>query len=138
MFKILIPLGLIFLLAACGGTAPDVTEESQTEVTAPEGELDPTAPEEAEDAEYVSYEDLASGNIEEGTGVSVQGMVEELADDIAFPSFIIVDGENRIYIRNMAETPVEVGDDITADGIYEGNAEEDMPMISASIIEKKE
>lgn len=81
---------------------------------------------------------MASGNIEDGTGVSVQGTVEELADDIAFPSFIIVNEEKRIYIRNMAETPVEVGDAITADGIYEGNAEENMPMISASVIEKAE
>lgn len=138
MYRFLIPLSLVFLLAACGEEAPDVTEESQTEVTAPEGELDPTAPEEAENAEFVSFEELASGTIEEGTGVSVQGTVEELADDIAFPSFIIVNGENRIYIRNMAETPVEVGDSITADGIFEGSAEENMPMISASIIEKPE
>ncbi|MBT2569912.1 hypothetical protein [Planococcus sp. ISL-110] len=138
MYKFLIPLSLIFLLAACGEEAPDVTEESQTEVTAPEGELDPTAPEQAENAEFVSFEELASGTIEEGSGVSVQGTVEELADDIAFPSFIIVNGENRIYIRNMAETPVEVGDSITADGIFEGSADEDMPMISASIIEKPE
>lgn len=138
MYRFLIPLSLVLLLAACGEGAPSVTEESQTEVTAPDGELDPTAPEEAEDAEFVSFDELASGTIEEGTGVSVQGTVEELADDIAFPSFIVADGENRIYIRNMAETPVEVGDSITADGIFEGNAEEDMPMISASIIEKNE
>lgn len=138
MNRLLIPMSLVFLLAACGEEAPDVTEESQTEVTAPEGELDPTAPEEAENAEFVSFEELASGTIEEGTGVSVQGTVEELADDIAFPSFIIVNGENRIYIRNMAETPVAVGDSITADGIFEGSADEDMPMISASIIEKPE
>ena len=138
MNRLLIPMSLVFLLAACGEEAPDVTEESQTEVTAPEGELDPTAPEEAENAEFMSFEELASGTIEEGTGVSVQGTVEELADDIAFPSFIIVNGENRIYIRNMAETPVEVGDSITADGIFEGSADEDMPMISASIIEKPE
>lgn len=138
MYRFLIPLSLVLLLAACGEGAPSVTEESQTEVTAPDGELDPTAPEEAEDAEFVNFDELASGTIEEGTGVSVQGTVEELADDIAFPSFIVADGENRIYIRNMAETPVEVGDSITADGIFEGNAEEDMPMISASIIEKNE
>ncbi|WP_298823550.1 hypothetical protein [uncultured Planococcus sp.] len=138
MNRFFIPLSLVLLLSACGETAPEVTEESQTEVTAPAGELDPTDPEEAENAEFVSFEELASGNIEEGTGVSVQGTVEELADDIAFPSFIIVTGENRIYIRNMAETPVEVGDTITADGIYEGNAEENMPMVSASTIEKAE
>lgn len=138
MYRFFIPLSLVLLLSACGGTAPNVTEESQTEVTAPDGELDPTDPEEAENAEFVSFEELTSGNIEEGTGVSVQGTVEELADDIAFPSFIIVNEESRIYIRNMAETPVEVGDTITADGIYEGNAEENMPMISASVIEKAE
>lgn len=138
MYRFFIPLSLVLLLSACGGTAPNVTEESQTEVTAPDGELDPTDPEEAENAEFVSFDELASGNIEDGTGVSVQGTVEELADDIAFPSFIIVNEEKRIYIRNMAETPVEVGDAITADGIYEGNAEENMPMISASVIEKAE
>lgn len=119
MYRFFIPLSLVLLLSACGGTAPNVTEESQTEVTAPDGELDPTDPEEAENAEFVSFDELASGNIEDGTGVSVQGTVEELADDIAFPSFIIVNEEKRIYIRNMAETPVEVGDAITADGIYE-------------------
>lgn len=138
MYRFFIPLSLVLLLSACGETAPEVTEESQTEVTAPDGELDPTDPTEAENAEFVSFEELASGNIEEGTGVSVQGTVEELADDIAFPSFIIANEENRIYIRNMAETPVVVGDNITADGIYEGSAEEGMPMISASIIEKTE
>ncbi len=138
MSRFLIPLSLIFLLAACGEEAPNVTEESQTEVTAPDGELDPTDPEEAENAEFVSFEELTSGKIEEGFGVSVQGTVEELADNIAFPSFIIVDGENRIYIRNMAEVPIEVGDIISVDGIYEGNVEEDMPTISASIIEKSE
>src|SRR5690606_5280163 len=100
MYKVLIPLSIVFLLAACGGTAPDVTEESQTEVTAPEGELDPTAPEEAENAEFVSFDELASGNVEEGAGVSIQGTVEELADDIAFPSFIVGDGESQVYIRN--------------------------------------
>ncbi|MDQ0427976.1 hypothetical protein QOZ98_000802 [Planomicrobium stackebrandtii] len=138
MYRFFILLIMILLLAACGEEAPDTSEESQTEVTAPDGELDPTSPEEAENAEFASFEELISGTIEEGTGVSVQGTVEELADDIAFPSFIIENGENRIYIRNMAETPVEVGDSISADGIFDGNAEEDMPMISASIIEKDE
>lgn len=138
MYKFLILFSLVLLLAACGEEAPNLTEETQTEVTAPDGELDPTAPEEAENAEFASFDELASGTVEEGTGVSVQGTVEELADDVAFPSFIIVNGENRIYIRNMAETPVAVGDSISADGIFEGNAEENMPMISVSIIEKNE
>ncbi|MBF6634804.1 hypothetical protein QMA04_02460 [Planococcus sp. APC 3900] len=138
MYKVLIPVSLVFLLTACGGTAPDVTEETQTEVTAPKGELDPTAPAEAENAEFVSFDELSSGNVEEGAGVSIQGTVEELADDIAFPSFIVGDGESQVYVRNMAETPVEVGDRITADGIFEGKAEEEMPMISASLIEKAE
>lgn len=138
MYRFLILASLGLLLAGCTEEAPEVTVESQTEVTAPEGELDPTDPTEAENVEFVSFQELASGNIEEGTGVSVQGTVEELADDIAFPSFILTDGENRIYLRNMAETPIEVGDVIAADGIYEGNAEEDMPMISASVIETAE
>lgn len=138
MYRFLILASLGLVLAGCTEEAPEVTVESQTEVTAPEGELDPTDPTEAENVEFVSFQELASGNIEEGTGVSVQGTVEELADDIAFPSFILTDGENRIYLRNMAETPIEVGDVIAADGIYEGNAEEDMPMISASVIETAE
>ena len=78
--------------------------------------------------------DLAAGNIEEGAAVKISGTVEELADDVALPSFIISNDGQQVYIRNMAETPVEPGDTIQLEGIYDGNAEEDMPLISASVI----
>lgn len=131
-----LPIGLVLLLSACSGEdTPELDEETQTEVSAPEGdELDPTDPVEVENAETTSAADLAAGNIEEGTPVKISGTVEELADDIAFPSFILNSGEQQIYIRNMAETPVEPGDSISLEGIYDGNAEEDMPLISASVI----
>lgn len=130
------PLALTFLLAACGGEErPELEDENQTEVSAPEGdELDPTDPAEVEDAEAVSASDLAAGTVEDGTPVKLSGTVEELTDDVAFPSFIIDSEGEKIYIRNMAETPVELGDTIQLEGIYDGNAEEDMPLISASVI----
>ncbi len=136
MKKWYLPIGVVLLLSACGGEeTPELQEESQTEVSAPEGdELDPTDPEEVQNAEATTVSDLAAGNIEEGAAVEISGTVEELADDVAFPSFILVNDGQQVYIRNMAETPVEPGDTILLEGIYDGNAEEDMPLISASVI----
>lgn len=136
MKKWYLPISIALLLAACSAEeTPPLEEESQTEVTAPEGdELDPTDPAEVEDAAAVSASDLAAGTVEDGTPVKLSGTVEELADDVAFPSFIIDSEGEKIYIRNMAETPVELGDTIQLEGIYDGNAEEDMPLISASVI----
>lgn len=137
MKKWYLPIGAALLLSACGGSeeTPELEEESQTEVSAPEGdELDPTDPEEVEDAKTTTVSDLAAGNVEEGAAVEISGTVEELADDVAFPSFILVNDGQQAYIRNMAETPVEPGDTILLEGIYDGNAEEDMPLISASLI----
>jgi len=136
MKKWYLPIGIALVLAACSvEETPPLEEESQTEVTAPEGdELDPTDPAEVEDAASVSASDLAAGTVEDGTPVKLSGTVEELADDVAFPSFIIDSEGEKIYIRNMAETPVELGDTIQLEGIYDGNAEEDMPLISASVI----
>lgn len=136
MKKWYLPIGIALLLSACGGEeTPELEDESQTEVSAPEGdELDPTEPEEVEDAETTTVSDLAAGNIEEGEPVKISGTVDELADDVAFPSFILVNDGQQVYIRNMAETPVEPGDNIQLEGIYDGNAEEDMPLISASVI----
>lgn len=136
MRKWLLPIGIALLLTACSGEdTPELDEETQTEVSAPEGDdLDPTDPVEVEDAETTSAADLAEGIIEEGTAVKIAGTVEELADDIAFPSFILLSDGEQVYIRNMAETPVELGDSISLEGIYDGNAEEDMPLISASVI----
>lgn len=136
MRKWLLPIGIALLLTACSGEdTPELDEETQTEVSAPEGDdLDPTDPVEVEDAETTSAADLAEGIIGEGTAVKIAGTVEELADDIAFPSFILLSDGEQVYIRNMAETPVELGDSISLEGIYDGNAEEDMPLISASVI----
>lgn len=136
MKKFYLPLSMVLLLAACSGEEnAELEEESQTEVSAPEGdELDPTEPEEVENAETTPVSDLVDGTIEDGTPVRIAGTVEELTDDVAFPSFILVNDGQQIYIRNMAENPVEPGDEITVEGIYDGNAEEDMPLISASVI----
>jgi hypothetical protein len=135
MVKPFIPIVLILCLAACGGENAELTEEGKTEVTAPEGELDPTAPEDVDEAEPAKFSALAGGEIAEGTAVILAGNVEELTDDGAFPAFLLTDGEHRVFVRNMAETPVEEGDLVTVHGIYDGVAEEDMPLISASIIE---
>lgn len=136
MNKWLLPVGIGLLLSACSGEEPaELEEQSQTEVSAPEGdELDPTDPTEVEEAEATAISDLADGTIEDGTPVKVDGTVEELMDEVAFPSFILTNGDQQVYIRNMSETAVEVGDNIQAEGIYDGNAEEDMPLISASVI----
>ncbi|HSJ36916.1 MAG TPA: hypothetical protein VK945_01735 [Planococcus sp. (in: firmicutes)] len=136
MKKWYLPIGITLLLSACSGEdSPALEEGAQTEVSAPEGDnLDPTDPEAVKDAEAALISDLAEGNIEDGTAVKISGTVDELADDIAFPSFILSSGDHKVYIRNMAETPVEIGDTIQVEGIYDGNAEEDMPLISASVI----
>ena len=118
MKKWYLPLGIALLLTACADETPELEEESQTEVSAPEGDdLDPTDPEEVEDAETTMIADLAAGNIEDGTAVVISGTVEELADDVAFPSFILTNGDQQVYIRNMAETPVEPGDTLQVEGI---------------------
>lgn len=130
-----LPIGLALLLSSCSAEeTPELEEDSQTEVTAPEEEeLDPTDPEEMENAK-TTVSELTEGTIEDGTAVKIAGTVEELADDVAFPSFILSSEGQQIYIRNMAETPVEPGDSIQVEGIYDGNAEEDLPLISASLI----
>ena len=135
MVKRFVPFLLILSLAACGGENAELTEEGQTEVSAPEGELDPTAPEDVDEAEPTTFTALTGGEVAEGTAVILAGNAEELTDDGAFPAFILTDGEHQVFIRNMAETPVEVGDAVTVHGIYDGVAEEDMPLISASVIE---
>lgn len=129
-------IGIALLLGACSAEeTPDLEEESQTEVAAPEeDEFDPTDPEEVENAETATVSELTEGTIEDGTAVKISGTVEELADDVAFPSFILSSEGQQIYIRNMAETPVEIGDNIQLEGIYDGNAEEELPLISASVI----
>ncbi len=136
MKKWYLPIGAALLLTACGGEEnPELEEESQTEVSAPEGDdLDPTDPEAVEEAEAVAASALADGSIAETTPVKISGTVEELADNNAFPSFILVSGDEQIYVQNISETPVEPGDTIQLEGIYEGNEEEDMPLISASVI----
>lgn len=136
MKKWMLPLTLTLLLAACNSEEnPELEEEAETEVSAPEGDdLDPTDPEEVEDAETVEISELVEGTIEDGAPVKISGTVEELADSVAFPSFILTNGNEQVFIRNMAETAVEIGDSIQVEGIYDGNAEEDMPLISASVI----
>lgn len=136
MKKWYLPIGIALLLSACSGEeSPELEDESQTEVSAPEGEdLDPTDPEEVENAENAVVSDLVEGNVEDGTAVKISGTVDELADDVAFPSFILSSGEHQVFIRNMAETPVEIGDSIQIEGIFDGNADEDMPLVSASVI----
>ena len=136
MKKWYLPIGLALLLSACSDEdSPTLEEGAQTEVSAPEGDdLDPTDPVAVKDAEAAAISDLVEGNIEEGAAVKISGTVAELADDVAFPSFILSNGDQQVYIRNMAETPVEIGDTIQVEGIYDGNAEEDMPLISVSVI----
>lgn len=136
MNKWLLPGGIALLLSACTGEEPaELGEEPQTEVSAPEAdELAPPAPTEDKDAETTDIAALAEGSIEEGTAVKVAGIVGELTDDVAFPSFILINGDQQVYIRNMSETAVKIGDNIQAEGIYDGNAEEDMPLVSASAI----
>lgn len=136
MKKWYLPLGLALLLSACSGDdTPELEEESQTEVSAPEGDdLDPTDPVEVKNAETVTAAELVDGAIEDGTPVKISGTVKELVDEAGFPSFILTYEDRQIYIRNMAETSVEAGDNVQVEGIYDGNAEEEMPLISASVI----
>lgn len=123
-------------LAACGNEASEpATEGAQTEVSAPEGEPDPTAPEEVDDAEAVDLSAIVNGEVKEGTAVAVNGTVYELTTDGAFIAFIFGDDESKIFVRNMAETPVEVGETFTIRGIYEGPGEENLPVIAASVID---
>ncbi|TWT27398.1 hypothetical protein [Planomicrobium sp. CPCC 101110] len=136
MNKLLFLFSLSLLLGACGNDEnASTTQESETEVSAPEGELDPTSPEEADEAEPATFAALANGEIPDGEPVSLTGTVEELTDDNAFPAFILTDGDQQVYVRNMAETAVAVGDTVTVQGIYEGQAEENMPLVSVDIIE---
>ncbi|TWT16004.1 hypothetical protein [Planomicrobium sp. CPCC 101079] len=136
MKKLLFLFSLVLLLGACGNEEnASTTQESETEVSAPEGELDPTSPEEADEAEPVTFAALANGEIPDGEPVLLTGTVKELTDDNAFPAFILTDGEQQVYIRNMAEKAVAVGDSVTVQGIYEGQAEENMPLVSVDIIE---
>ncbi|MDN7242053.1 hypothetical protein QWY14_09600 [Planococcus sp. N028] len=136
MKKLLFSLSALLFLTACGNNEnPGTTQESKTEVSAPEGELDPTSPEEVKEAEPTTFAALANGEIPDGEPVILAGTVEELTDDNAFPAFILTDGKQQVYIRNMAEKAVNIGDSVTVQGIYEGQAEENMPLVSVDIIE---
>lgn len=136
MKKRCVPLVLALLLTACGNAEDtSLPEEGETEVDAPEGELDPTDPEEVDEAQSVTFSAMVNEEIEVGEPVTFSGTVQELTDDNAFPAFILTDGEYEIFIRNMAETSVEVDETVTVHGIYEGLAEEDMPLVSVSVIE---
>ncbi|RNF39669.1 hypothetical protein [Planococcus salinus] len=136
MRKWWIPAAIALLLTACGNPEDtSLPEEGETEVSAPEGELDPTDPEEVDEAESVTFSALVNEEIEVGEPVTLSGTVQELTDDNAFPAFILTDGEQEVFIRNMAETPVDVNDSVTVHGIYEGLAEESMPLVSVSAIE---
>lgn len=137
MKKLTFPLLGLLLLAACGEEETEVPEqeETRTEVSAPRGEPDPTEVEDVEDARPVTFEELANGEIEEGTAVSLTGTVEDLTDDNAFPAFILSDGETEIFVRNMAQAAVAVGDTVSVNGIYDGIAEENMPLVSVTQIE---
>lgn len=136
MKKWFFPILLTFSLAACGDEASEPpTEGSETEVSAPDGELDPTSPEEVDDAEAVAISAVVNGEIEEGTAVELTGTVQELTDDGAFPAFLLGDEESKVFVRNMAETLVEEGETLTIRGIYEGSGEEDYPVIAASVID---
>lgn len=136
MKKWFFPILLTFSLAACGGEpAEPESEGSETEVSAPDGELDPTSPEEVDEAEAVDISAVANGEIAEGTAVELTGTVQELTDDGAFTAFIFGDEESKVFVRNMAETPVEEGETLTIRGIYEGAGEEDLPVIAASVID---
>ena len=131
-----IPLVLVLLLAACGNAEDtSLPEEGETEVDAPEGELDPTNPEEVDESKPVTFSALANEEIAAGEPVTLSGTVQELTDDNAFPAFILTDGEYEVFIRNMAETSVEVDETVTVHGIYEGLAEENMPLVSVSVID---
>lgn len=138
MKKMIIPFAFLLLLGACGNEDPEPADSAQTEVAAPEGELDPTAPEAVDEAEPTEFSALMDGTIEEGDPVSLSGTAEELTDDGAFPAFIMSNGEEEIFVRNIAETTVEAGDSVTIQGIFEGDAEEGMPLVSASVIEVAE
>jgi len=138
MKKMIIPFAFLLLLGACGNEDPEPADGAQTEVAAPEGELDPTAPEAVDEAEPTEFSALMDGTIEEGDPVSLSGTAEELTDDGAFPAFIMSNGEEEIFVRNIAETTVEAGDSVTIQGIFEGDAEEGMPLVSASVIEVAE
>ncbi|MGO1058693.1 hypothetical protein ACTL32_06090 [Planococcus sp. FY231025] len=136
MRKWLLPILLTASLAACGNEPPEPEAgDSQTEVSAPEGELDPTAPEEVDEAETVDLSAIVNGDIEEGAAVALTATIQELTDDGAFPAFIFGDEEHKVFVRNMAETPVEAGDAVTIRGIYEGLGEENLPVVAASVIE---
>lgn len=138
MKKMIIPFAFLLFLGACGNEDPEPADGAQTEVAAPEGELDPTAPEAVDEAEPTEFSALMDGTIEEGDPVSLSGTAEELTDDGAFPAFIMSNGEEEIFVRNIAETTVEAGDSVTIQGIFEGDAEEGMPLVSASVIEVAE
>lgn len=136
MKKLMLPLSFLMLITACSDEHPEPPPvASETEVTAPEGEFDPTDSSETDEAVPVAMADLVNGTIEEGTAVSLPGTVEELTDDGAFPAFILTDGEHQIFVRNMADTSVQVGSTITIAGVYDGTVEEDMPLVSATIIQ---
>ncbi|HSI66645.1 MAG TPA: membrane lipoprotein lipid attachment site-containing protein [Planococcus sp. (in: firmicutes)] len=135
MKKLLIPFTALLILSGCAEDNGEVFEERPTEVEAPEGELTPTEPpEDLADAEVVTIESLFAEEVEEGTAVTLSGTVEELTDDGAFPAFILTDGQ-QAFIRNMAQTPVELGQTVTVSGIYEGMAEENMPLVSVFTID---
>ncbi|UJF26524.1 hypothetical protein [Planococcus sp. 107-1] len=107
MKKMIIPFAFLLFLGACGNEDPEPADSAQTEVAAPEGELDPTAPEAVDEAEPTEFSALMDGTIEEGDPVSLSGTAEELTDDGAFPAFIMSNGEEEIFVRNIAETTVE-------------------------------
>lgn len=144
MKKLLVLLGVVFLLVACGGNeetkskTEDVKAATNKEETnePTQAELDAKLKEEATPLDFIA----ANGDeVAEGTRVTITGEVTIVMSEGVGGEFSVTtednDGFGVYTVKNLSMKEVVKGDTVTVYGIYDGRDVLGIPSIAVTVIE---